>query len=134
MVYVLSAKRTPIGRYGGTLRDTHPAELGAVAVRAALEDARVSGDLVDEVVIGHARQAGTHAQTDDAQGVDRELAAIHETSFRFAPCSTGCGTCLDGTTYFRRTSTESMPLACSLVRTSSACSRCAYGPRWSHTR
>jgi acetyl-CoA C-acetyltransferase len=58
MVYVLSARRTPIGRYGGTLRDTHPAELGAVAVRAALEDARVSGDLVDEVVMGHARQAG----------------------------------------------------------------------------
>jgi acetyl-CoA C-acetyltransferase len=59
MVYVLAARRTPIGRYGGTLRDTHPAELGAVAVRAALEDARVAGDLVDELVIGHARQAGS---------------------------------------------------------------------------
>jgi len=39
-VVIVGAARTPIGRYGGTLRDTHPAELGAVAVRAALERAR----------------------------------------------------------------------------------------------
>ena len=59
MVYVLSARRTPIGRYGGTLRDSHPAELGASAARAALADARVEPGRVDEVVMGHARQAGS---------------------------------------------------------------------------
>ena len=35
VVVVVGAARTPIGRYGGTLRDTHPAELGARAARAA---------------------------------------------------------------------------------------------------
>ena len=59
MVYIVGARRTPIGRYGGTLRDVHPAELGAVAVRAALADAGVGAGHVDEVAIGHARQAGS---------------------------------------------------------------------------
>jgi acetyl-CoA C-acetyltransferase len=58
-VVVLSAARTAIGRYGGTLRDTHPADLGARAVQAALTRAGVSPDEVDEVFIGHGRQAGS---------------------------------------------------------------------------
>ena len=58
-VVILGAARTPIGRYGGTLRSTHPAELGARAARAALERAGVGPADVDEVLIGHARQAGS---------------------------------------------------------------------------
>jgi acetyl-CoA C-acetyltransferase len=55
----VGAARTPIGRYGGTLRDTHPAELGARAVRAALDRAGVAPGNVDEVFVGHGRQAGS---------------------------------------------------------------------------
>jgi acetyl-CoA C-acetyltransferase len=58
-VVIIGAARTPIGRYGGAFRQLHPAELGAVAARAALERARVDPATVDEVVIGHARQAGS---------------------------------------------------------------------------
>jgi acetyl-CoA C-acetyltransferase len=58
-VVIVGAARTPIGRYGGAFRDTHPAELGAVAVKAALERARVDPARVEEVLIGHARQAGS---------------------------------------------------------------------------
>jgi len=58
-IVILGAARTPIGRYGGALKDTHPAELGAVAVRAALDRAGVPAAAVDEVVIGHGRQAGS---------------------------------------------------------------------------
>ena len=58
-VFIVSAARTPIGRYGGAFRDVHPAELGAVAARMALERANVAAELVDEVAIGHARQAGS---------------------------------------------------------------------------
>ena len=58
-VVILGAARTPIGRYGGSLKDTHPAELGAVAVRAALARAGVPPEAVDEVLIGHGRQAGS---------------------------------------------------------------------------
>jgi acetyl-CoA C-acetyltransferase len=58
-VVIVGAARTPIGRYGGSLKSVHPAELGAVAVRAALDRARVQPTAVEDVLIGHARQAGS---------------------------------------------------------------------------
>ena len=58
-VVILSAARTPIGKYGGALRDVHPAELGAVASRAAIERAGLTPADVDEVWMGHGRQAGS---------------------------------------------------------------------------
>ncbi len=57
-VFILSAVRTPIGRYGGSLRDFSAADLGVIAAQAALERAGVAADEVEEVVFGHARQAG----------------------------------------------------------------------------
>src|SRR5947208_11405318 len=58
-VVILSAARTPIGKYGGSFRDVHPAELGAVAARAAIERGGVSPQDIDDVFMGHARQAGS---------------------------------------------------------------------------
>jgi len=58
-VVIVGAARTPIGRYGGAFRNTHPAELGAVATRAALERSGVPRASVDEAGFGHARQAGS---------------------------------------------------------------------------
>ncbi|HEX5214858.1 MAG TPA: acetyl-CoA C-acetyltransferase [Vicinamibacterales bacterium] len=58
-VVIVGGARTAIGRYGGTLRSTHPAELGARAVKAALARAGVTPGDVDEVIIGHGRQAGS---------------------------------------------------------------------------
>ena len=58
-VVILGAARTPIGKYGGSFRDLHPAELGAVASRAALQRARIEPGDVHEVLFGHGRQAGS---------------------------------------------------------------------------
>jgi acetyl-CoA C-acetyltransferase len=58
-VVIVGAARTPIGRYGGSLRSIHPAELGAVAARAAIERAGMTPDRIGDVLIGHARQAGS---------------------------------------------------------------------------
>jgi len=58
-VVILGAARTAIGRYGGTLRQTHPADLGARAARAAIERAGITPDDVDEAFFGHGRQAGS---------------------------------------------------------------------------
>jgi acetyl-CoA C-acetyltransferase len=58
-VVILSAARTPIGRYGGSFKDLHPAELGAVAARAAIARAGIAASDVEEVLIGHGRQAGS---------------------------------------------------------------------------
>jgi acetyl-CoA C-acetyltransferase len=58
-VLIVGAARTPIGKYGGAFRTVHPADLGAAAARAAIERAGIAADHVDEVLIGHARQAGS---------------------------------------------------------------------------
>jgi acetyl-CoA C-acetyltransferase len=58
-VVIVGAARTPIGRYGGSLRSIHPAQLGAVAARAAIERAGMTADRIEEVLIGHGRQAGS---------------------------------------------------------------------------
>src|SRR5690242_13064081 len=56
---ILGAARTPIGKYGGAFRDIHPAELGAVAARAAIARAGIEPADIDDVWIGHGRQAGS---------------------------------------------------------------------------
>ena len=58
-VVIVGAARTPIGRYGGTLRETHPAELGAAAAKAAIARAGLSSSDIDEVLFGHGRQGGS---------------------------------------------------------------------------
>ncbi len=57
-VAIVSAKRTPIGKYLGSFADLSAADLGVVAVEAALQTAGVSADLVGEVYMGNGRQAG----------------------------------------------------------------------------
>lgn len=56
--YIVSAVRTPMGKFGGALRELSAADLGVVAARAAIERARVEPARVDEVILGCARQAG----------------------------------------------------------------------------
>lgn len=55
---ILSACRTPIGKFQGGLSSFKATELGALAVREALERARVDPDRVDEVILGNVLQAG----------------------------------------------------------------------------
>ncbi|HEX6201391.1 MAG TPA: acetyl-CoA C-acyltransferase, partial [Thermoanaerobaculia bacterium] len=50
--------RTPIGRFGGALAPLAAADLGTAAARACLERAGLAADAVDQVILGHARQAG----------------------------------------------------------------------------
>jgi acetyl-CoA C-acetyltransferase len=58
-VFILSAVRTAIGKYGGSLRDFSAADMGVVAAKAALERAGVAAEEVDEAIFGHGRQAGS---------------------------------------------------------------------------
>jgi acetyl-CoA C-acetyltransferase len=58
-VYILSAARTPIGKFGGGLSTTPAVELGAVAIRAAVDRAGVAPEKVDETIMGQVLQAGS---------------------------------------------------------------------------
>ena len=55
---ILSAARTPVGKLGGGLSSFKAAELGGIAIEAALDRAGVSGEQVDHVVMGTVLQAG----------------------------------------------------------------------------
>jgi len=55
---ILSAARTPIGRFGGALSGLSAVQLGGAAIRAAMERAGVKGEQVDEVIMGMVVQAG----------------------------------------------------------------------------
>jgi 3-oxoadipyl-CoA thiolase len=55
---VLSAVRTPVGRYGGGLADVRPDDLGAIAIAAAVERAGVAPAEIEDVWLGCANQAG----------------------------------------------------------------------------
>ncbi|KDD72406.1 thiolase, partial [Helicosporidium sp. ATCC 50920] len=57
-VYIVGAKRTPMGAFQGALSGLKAPELGSVAIRGALEQARVSPDQVSEVVMGNVCSAG----------------------------------------------------------------------------
>ena len=57
-VYILSAVRTPIGKFGGSLASQTAADMGVVAAKAAMERANVRPDLIEETIFGNARQAG----------------------------------------------------------------------------
>jgi acetyl-CoA C-acetyltransferase len=57
-VFILSAARTPIGKFGGSLASLTAADMGVVAAKAAIERAGVSPEQIDETIIGNARQAG----------------------------------------------------------------------------
>ncbi len=56
--FLLSAARTPIGKYLGAFADVPAPELGAVAIREALSRAHAAAAPVDEVIMGNVLQAG----------------------------------------------------------------------------
>lgn len=57
-VVIASAVRTPIGNFGGSLKTVPARTLGALAVKEALKRAGVSGDKVEEVIMGNVLQGG----------------------------------------------------------------------------
>jgi acetyl-CoA C-acetyltransferase len=78
-VYILSAVRTPIGKFGGSLASMTAADMGVVAARAAVEHAGVRPDQIEETIFGNARQAGggpnIGRQISVRSGVPQEVSA-----------------------------------------------------------
>jgi len=78
-VFILSAARTPIGKFGGSLAGLSSPDLGVVAAKAALEKAGVQGEQIEEAIFGSARQAGNGPnparQISVRSGIPRETPA-----------------------------------------------------------
>jgi acetyl-CoA C-acetyltransferase len=78
---IVSGARTPIGKFRGAFAGLSAVDLGAVAIRAALERSGVAADQVDYVVIGHVIRAGTGQitarQAAVAAGIPKEIPALN---------------------------------------------------------
>ena len=77
---IVSAARTPVGKYGSAFRSESAVDLGAVAIREAIARAGIDAERIDYVAMGHVLQAGagqiTARQAAIAAGVPKEVPAI----------------------------------------------------------
>ncbi|HEX8228757.1 MAG TPA: 3-oxoadipyl-CoA thiolase [Chloroflexia bacterium] len=56
--YIIDAVRTPVGRYGGALKDIRPDDLAAIAIKALVERTGIDTRRIEDVILGCANQAG----------------------------------------------------------------------------
>ncbi|MFA7422483.1 MAG: acetyl-CoA C-acetyltransferase [Acholeplasmataceae bacterium] len=66
-VYVVGAKRSPIGAFMGSLSDVHPADFGSQVLRALITETKVDPSTIDEVLVGNILPAGL------GQGLARQI-------------------------------------------------------------
>src|SRR6266576_4189197 len=78
--FVVAGARTPIGKFRGGLAPLRAVDLGAVAIRSALERAGIEPDQVEYTIMGHVIQAGqgqiTARQASIGGGIPKEIPAI----------------------------------------------------------
>lgn len=67
-VYLVSAKRTAIGSFLGSLKTVHPAKLGAEVIKDIVQETKLEVDVIDEVIVGNVLSAGL------GQGIGRQVA------------------------------------------------------------
>ncbi|MCG9752222.1 acetyl-CoA C-acetyltransferase [Vibrio brasiliensis] len=67
-IFIVAAKRTPIGAFGGSLKDISAGNLASIAIEAAIADSGVAVDAIDEVIVGNVVSAG------QGMGVGRQAA------------------------------------------------------------
>ncbi len=69
-VYIVAAKRTPIGKFMGSLSSFTPGELGSLVIKNILSETNINPDKIDEVIVGNVLSAG------QKQGVSRQSAIL----------------------------------------------------------
>lgn len=57
-VFIVAAKRTPIGAFGGALKDISAGNLASIAIKSALTESGVKPSIIDEVIVGNVISAG----------------------------------------------------------------------------
>jgi len=130
-VFIVSAARTPIGRFGSALASVSPVDLGAHAMRAALERASVEGGDLDGFVFGNVLSAG-HGQHIPRQaaikaGVPEDVDGYHVNMV----CSSGMIAVMNAATHIRAGEAEIM-LAGGTESMSQTGFFLSHGARWGY--
>ncbi|EOV0067961.1 acetyl-CoA C-acetyltransferase [Vibrio vulnificus] len=100
-VFIVAAKRTPIGAFGGSLKTVAAGELASVAIKGAIEQAKVDASLIDEVIVGNvvsaAQGMGIGRQAAILAGIPAEVPAYTLNMV----CGSGMKTVMDGVSHIR---------------------------------
>lgn len=67
-VFIVAAKRTAIGKFGGSLTNMHPADMAAEVMKKIIEETKIDPAKIDEVIVGNILSAG------QKQGIARQAA------------------------------------------------------------
>ena len=92
--YIVAGARTPIGKMSGALASFSAADLGSIAIKAALERAGVSPNEVDHVIMGQVLMAGQGRRIALAAGVVVALLALVLFALGAGPLALGVGVVL----------------------------------------
>jgi acetyl-CoA C-acetyltransferase len=100
-VYIVSAARTAIGRFGGSLKDHSPVDLAAHVMKAALERAGVSGGELDFYIFGNVLRAG-HGQLIPRQAAFKAGIPAHVDGLQVdMVCSSGMMSIMQAATFIK---------------------------------
>ena len=80
-VVVVSAVRTAVGTFGGSLRDVSAADLGSIAIKSALERAGLDPGDVDEVLMGCVPVSYTHLDVYKRQAISLVALTLHKSNW-----------------------------------------------------
>lgn len=100
-VFVVAAKRTPLGSFGGSLKGISAGKLASVAIKGALDSSNVSPECIDEVIVGNVISAG------QGMGVGRQasiFAGIPESVPAYSlnmVCGSGMKSVMDAVSHIR---------------------------------
>ena len=100
-VFVVAAKRTPLGSFGGSLKGISAGKLASVAIKGALESSNVAPECIDEVIVGNVISAG------QGMGVGRQasiFAGIPESVPAYSlnmVCGSGMKSVMDAVSHIR---------------------------------
>ncbi|GAE27181.1 3-ketoacyl-CoA thiolase [Halalkalibacter wakoensis JCM 9140] len=96
-VVIVSAVRTAVGRFGGSLKGVSSGDLGAIVIKEALKRGKVNPELVDEVILGEVRQT---TESSNVARVASLRAGVRESASAFTVnrlCASGMEAIVSGT-------------------------------------
>ncbi len=100
-VYIVSAVRTPIGRFGRTFSKLTAVDLGAIAIKRALSSAKIEAANVDFIVMGHVLRAGTGQDTARQASLKAGIPPNIDAMNVDQVCSSGMSAVITGYTFIR---------------------------------
>ncbi|MCK6263642.1 acetyl-CoA C-acetyltransferase [Vibrio sp. ZSDE26] len=100
-VFVVAAKRTPLGSFGGSLKDIPAGKLASVAIKAALESGNVQAHNVDEVIVGNVIGAGQGMSVGRQAAIYAGVPASVPAYTLNMVCGSGMKTVMDGVSHIR---------------------------------